>query len=311
MHDRRNVELKARDRDPAATLRAALDQGAVDQGVLHQRDVYFAAPEGRLKLRIQDDGAQLISYARADAATARLSSYRLVDVPDPDALIAALEASLGITVEVVKRRRLLLWQDVRIHLDEVDGLGSWVELEAVAPADSDLSAEHARVAELRTILGMDDGQVVAEGYAAMLLASGAATQRLVDRARSVMARAYVPYSSFHVGAALRDEQGRIHAAANVENGAYPQSQCAEASAIGVLVAAGGQRIDEIAVMADTELIVPCGGCRQRLSEFADATTPVHLCGPEGIRRTMTLAELLPHSFNLGAARASAGGSASA
>jgi homotetrameric cytidine deaminase len=298
MHDRRNVELKARDRDPAATLSAALAHGASDEGVLHQRDVYFAAPEGRLKLRVQDGGAQLISYARADAASARLSSYRLVDVPDPDALIAALDASLGIVVEVVKRRRLLLWQGVRIHLDDVDGLGSWVELEAVAPAGSDLSAEHAEVAALRAILHMDDDQVVAEGYAAMILASGAATQRLVDRARTAMDRAYVPYSRFHVGAALRDEQGRLHAAANVENGAYPQSQCAEASAIGVLVAAGGRRIHEIAVMADTELIVPCGGCRQRLSEFADGSTPVHLCGPEGIRRSMTLGDLLPYAFAL-------------
>jgi homotetrameric cytidine deaminase len=298
MHDRRNVELKARDRDPAATLSAALAHGASDEGVLHQRDVYFAAPEGRLKLRVQDGGAQLISYARADAASARLSSYRLVDVPDPDALIAALDASLGIVVEVVKRRRLLLWQGVRIHLDDVDGLGSWVELEAVAPAGSDLSAEHAEVAALRAILHMDDDQVVAEGYAAMILASGAATQRLVDRARTAMDRAYVPYSHFHVGAALRDEQGRLHAAANVENGAYPQSQCAEASAIGVLVAAGGRRIHEIAVMADTELIVPCGGCRQRLSEFADGSTPVHLCGPEGIRRSMTLGDLLPYAFAL-------------
>jgi homotetrameric cytidine deaminase len=309
MHDRRNVELKARDRNPDATLRAALAHGATDEGVLHQRDVYFAAPEGRLKLRVQDDGAQLISYARADAATARLSSYRLVDVPDPDALIAALDASLGTTVEVVKRRRLLLWQGVRIHLDDVDGLGAWVELEAIAPPDSDLTAEHAKVAELRAVLGMDDDLVVAEGYAAMLLASGAATDRMVQCARTVMDRAYVPYSDFRVGAALRDEQGRIHAAANVENGAYPQSQCAEASAIGVLIAAGGQRIDEIVVMADTGLITPCGGCRQRLSEFAEATTPVHLCGPEGIRESMTLADLLPHSFNLGAARATAGGAA--
>jgi homotetrameric cytidine deaminase len=302
MHDRRNVELKARDRDPAATLSAALAHGASDEGVLHQRDVYFAAPEGRLKLRVQDGGAQLISYARADAASARLSSYRLVDVPDPDALIAALDASLGIVVEVVKRRRLLLWQGVRIHLDDVDGLGSWVELEAVAPAGSDLSAEHAEVAALRAVLHMDDDQVVAEGYAAMILASGAATQRLVDRARRAMDRAYVPYSHFHVGAALRDEQGRLHAAANVENGAYPQSQCAEASAIGVLVAAGGRRVHEIAVMADTELIVPCGGCRQRLSEFADGSTPVHLCGPEGIRRSMTLGDLLPYAFALESAR---------
>lgn len=303
MDDRRNVELKARDRDPAATLRAALAHGASDEGVLHQRDVYFAAPEGRLKLRVQDDGAQLIAYVRADAAAARLSSYRLVDVPDPEALIAALDASLGTVVEVVKRRRLLLSDGVRIHLDDVDALGAWVELEAVAPPDSDLTAEHAKVAELRAVLGMDDAQVVAEGYATMLLAAGAATAALVDRARVVMGRAHVPYSHFHVGAALRDERGRLHAAPNVENGAYPQSQCAEASAIGVLVAAGGTRIEEVAVMADTELIVPCGGCRQRLSEFADGATPVHLCGPEGIRRTLTLADLLPYAFDLEAAQA--------
>ena len=70
-----------------------------------------------------------------------------------------------------------------------------------------------------------------------------------------------------------------------------------ASAIGVMVAAGGYRITEVAVMADAELITPCGGCRQRLSEFGSASTPVHLCGPEGIRRTTTLGELLPLSFD--------------
>lgn len=297
MHDRRNVELKAHDPDPAATLRAALAlDGVEDRGVLHQRDTYFSVATGRLKLRRQDDGAQLISYARADAPGARESAYRLVDVPDPDALSAALETTVGIGVDVVKERRLLLWDGVRIHLDTVEGLGAFVELEAVAPAQSDLSSEHAKVARLRQTLHIADDRLQPRGYAALLETAGAQAGVLVDRARAAMSRAHVPYSRFPVGAALRDETGAIHAAPNVENAAYPQSQCAEASAIGVLVAAGGQRITEVAVMGNAPLITPCGGCRQRLSEFAGPGVKVHLCGPEGIRRTVTLGDLLPLSF---------------
>lgn len=303
MEARRNVELKARDPDPARTLAAARAHGASDAGLLEQRDTYFSARDGRLKLREQADGAQLIAYRRADEAAARTSAYRLVDVPDPAALRAALDDTLGTVVVVRKRRQLLLWRDVRIHLDEVEDLGSWVELEAVAPADSDLSREHATVAELRAVLGIDEANVVAEGYAALLLEAGAATPRLVALARQAMGRAYAPYSQFAVGAALRDEAGALHAGANVENGAYPQGQCAEASAIGALVAAGGRAIREVAVMADAPLISPCGGCRQRLAELAGPDTPVHLCGPEGIRRTTTLAELLPLGFDPGEAHA--------
>jgi homotetrameric cytidine deaminase len=306
----RNVELKARDPEPERTLQAARAAGAEDQGVLRQRDTYFAAREGRLKLREErhegGDGAaraQLIAYARADQAAARTSAYHLVDVPDPGALTAALDASLGTVVVVEKARRLLLCDGVRIHLDTVEGLGSWVELEAVAPPESDLAPEHAKVAALREALHLDDERVVARGYAALLLEAGAATPRLVDLARGAMQRAYAPYSNFSVGVALRDEAGALHAGANVENGAYPQGQCAEASAIGALVAAGGTAIREVAVMADTELIVPCGGCRQRLAEFAGRDTPVHLCGPEGVRRTVTLADLLPFAFNLDEAQA--------
>src|ERR1044071_914077 len=207
---RRNVELKARDHDPEASLAAALRHGAADQGVLRQKDTYFAAREGRLKLREEDGAATLIAYARADEATARTSAYHLVDVPDPGALAAALDASLGTVVVVEKFRRLLLWEDVRIHLDTVEGLGTWVELEAVARAGSDLSEEHRKVAELRAVLGMEDEDVVAVGYAAMLLAQGAATDRMVSLARTAMDRAYAPYSHFHVGVALRDEAGALH-----------------------------------------------------------------------------------------------------
>jgi homotetrameric cytidine deaminase len=286
MAPHRNVELKARDADPDRTLRAALELGAQDHGILEQRDTYFAAREGRLKLREQlaagERRAELIAYARADEAAARTSTYHLVEVPDAAGTIAALDAALGVTVVVAKRRRLLLWDNVRIHLDDVEGLGRWIELEAVAGvggSESDLAAEHDKVARLRDALELTD-------------------DRIVDLARRAMQRAYVPYSHFQVGAALRDEAGALHSGANVENGAYPQGQCAEASAIGALVRAGGTAIREVAVMADTELITPCGGCRQRLSEFAGPDVPVHLCGPEGIRRTTTMGELLPYAFDL-------------
>jgi homotetrameric cytidine deaminase len=303
MAPNRNVELKARDGNQEKTLAAALAHGAEDQGVLTQRDTYFAAREGRLKLREERRGdgpwsAILIDYARADDPRARTSAYHLVDVADPAALKVALDTSLGTTVVVEKFRRLLLWQDVRIHLDEVDGLGTFVELEAVAPEGSDLSAEHRRVAELRRVLDIADDDVEATGYASLLLAAGAATDRMVALARVAMDRAYAPYSNFHVGVALRDETGALHSGANVENGAFPQGACAEAGAIGALIAAGGHRIEEAVVMADTDLIVPCGGCRQRLSEFAKGDTPIHLAGPEGVRRTVTLADLLPYAFDL-------------
>jgi cytidine deaminase len=117
-------------------------------------------------------------------------------------------------------------------------------------------------------------------------------------ALSVRERAYAPYSQYLVGAALRDEAGRIHAGANVENAAYPQSQCAEASAIGVMVAAGGRRITEVLVIADGSLGLPspCGACRQRLREFTPPEAPIHLAGLAGVIRTVTLGDLLPFSF---------------
>ncbi len=141
----RNVELKGHDPDPAATLAAALALGAIDHGVLRQRDTYFAVRSGRLKLREQEPGGtQLIAYERADHARARQSAYHLVDVSEPAALTAALDAALGVTVVVEKTRRLLVDDGVRIHLDDVAGLGAWVELEAVAAPGSDLVAEHVK-----------------------------------------------------------------------------------------------------------------------------------------------------------------------
>ncbi len=120
---------------------------------------------------------------------------------------------------------------------------------------------------------------------------------LFEAAKAAQARAYVPYSRFRVGAALRDEHGAVHAGCNVENAAYPVGNCAEASAIAAMVLAGGRRIAEALVIGDgTELCTPCGGCRQRLREFAAGSVRVHVAGPEGVRRSFTLEELLPASF---------------
>ncbi len=122
-------------------------------------------------------------------------------------------------------------------------------------------------------------------------------QRLVDAARAAREHAHVPYSHFAVGAALLDEQGRIHAGCNIENAAYPQSQCAEATAIGHLVLAGGRRILAAAVVGvAAQPVTPCGGCRQRLREFASDDTPVWVADLDGVRAQYTLGQLLPASF---------------
>ncbi len=120
---------------------------------------------------------------------------------------------------------------------------------------------------------------------------------MIAKALAVRENAYAPYSKFKVGACLRTDTGTLYAACNVENAAYPQGQCAEASAIGIMAAAGERRIVEVVVVGEgEELCTPCGGCRQRLNEFASPDTPVHVCGLDGVRETFKLGELLPHSF---------------
>jgi cytidine deaminase len=125
----------------------------------------------------------------------------------------------------------------------------------------------------------------------------AAIAALFEAAKAAQAKAYAPYSHFNVGAALRTPSGAIFSGCNVENAAYPQGACAEACAIGAMALAGERRIAEMLVIGDGEgLCTPCGGCRQRIREFASADTPVHIAGPDGLRLTLTLAELLPYSF---------------
>jgi cytidine deaminase len=124
-----------------------------------------------------------------------------------------------------------------------------------------------------------------------------ALQPMLDVAREALARAHAPYSRFRVGACLRAASGRLYGGCNVENSAYPVGQCAEATAIGAMVVAGDHEIVEVVVLTEgREICSPCGRCRQQLAEFARADIPVHLAGPEGVRVSVTLGELLPLAF---------------
>ena len=121
---------------------------------------------------------------------------------------------------------------------------------------------------------------------------------LIDAAVAARKMAHAPYSKFYVGAAMRDEQGRVHAGANIENAAYPQGWCAECSAIAHLIMAGGKKITEVAVLGNGDtLCTPCGGCRQKIREFAGGEVKIHCCTETGkLLQTFTLEELLPASF---------------
>ena len=123
---------------------------------------------------------------------------------------------------------------------------------------------------------------------------------LIAAATKVRDNAYAPYSRFKVGAALRAEDGHVYVGANVENASYPESCCAETSAIAAMVADGERRIAEVVVMAAEssagDPVTPCGGCRQRLREFAAGDVKVYFCDPSGPRGVMTMDELLPRSF---------------
>lgn len=120
---------------------------------------------------------------------------------------------------------------------------------------------------------------------------------LLHAATEVRLRAYVPYSRFKVGAAIRATSGAVHVGCNVENVAYPEGTCAEAGAIAAMIAGGDTRIAEIHVIADSPSPVPpCGGCRQKIAEFADPSVTVTLHTTDGKSLTMTVADLLPGVF---------------
>ena len=122
-------------------------------------------------------------------------------------------------------------------------------------------------------------------------------QRLLGAAQAARSRAHAPYSHYAVGAAVLDENGVVHAGCNIENAAYPQGWCAEATALGAMVMAGGQQVKAVLVCGPgPQVITPCGGCRQKLREFGADDVPVLAADPHGIVGSWTLGELLPVSF---------------
>ncbi len=123
------------------------------------------------------------------------------------------------------------------------------------------------------------------------------SHELFEAAREAMAFAHAPYSKFPVGAAIRAEDGKIYKGANIENLSFPQGWCAEPSAISAMIMGGANKITEIAVIAEKlALCPPCGGCRQKIAEFASADTKIYLCDEAGVQKVMTMDELLPFSF---------------
>jgi cytidine deaminase len=120
---------------------------------------------------------------------------------------------------------------------------------------------------------------------------------LFEAARDAMSFAHAPYSKFPVGAAIRAEDGQIYKGANIENLSFPQGWCAEPSAISAMIMGGAKQIKEIAVIAEKlALCPPCGGCRQKIAEFANADTKVYLCDETGVQKVRSMDELLPFSF---------------
>ena len=120
---------------------------------------------------------------------------------------------------------------------------------------------------------------------------------LLAAAEAVKGNAHVPYSHFHVGAAIRTTSGNVFVGANYENAAYPQGVCAEGTAIGAMVTAGEYAIDTIVTVCDIDVTpTPCGGCRQKIREFAVPSTRIRVAGPSGFLKTYTIDDLLPDSF---------------
>jgi len=165
----RNVEWKARARDLAAIERRAerlATEGPLDIG---QDDTFFACPSGRLKLReFSDDRGELIFYRRADTDGPKLSSYVIAPTPAPAALREALELAYGVIGRVRKRRRLYLVGRTRVHLDRVEGLGDFVEIEVVLAAEDRFQDGEAEAREMMLALGVDPADLVVGAYLDLL-----------------------------------------------------------------------------------------------------------------------------------------------
>lgn len=172
----RNVEIKARVADLAPVRERLRALGGGDPEVLEQRDTYFRSETGRYKLRVHGDGrAELIHYQRPDATGPALSTYTVVPTQTPDTIRRSFTSLLGVRAEVVKRREVVLLGRTRVHLDEVLGLGTFVELEVVLAAGEDDADGTAEAERLLAELGIGDRELVRESYVDLAEAASGAS----------------------------------------------------------------------------------------------------------------------------------------
>ena len=164
----RNLEAKFSIEDAPLARARAEEIGFSMRGTLGQRDTFFVVANGKLKLREEADGAALIHYSRAHEGTLEVSNYEIVPVADPDALHAMLTKALGIVAEVHKVRTLLIRRNVRLHLDRVEGLGSFGEIEAVVGEDETPEIYRIEVDEILTVLEVTPAKLISESYFEMM-----------------------------------------------------------------------------------------------------------------------------------------------
>jgi len=167
----RNIELKALLHDRVAALRVCDALDAIFQDDIRQVDTYFRVPEGRLKLRESEPGDDyLVFYRRPDLASTKACDYTLTVVSR--SVKRVLTDALGVLAVVTKVRTLYLWENVRIHLDRVDGLGEFIEFEAVLTESHDDADGHAKLARLRETFAIAPGAIRAFSYVDMVLGLG-------------------------------------------------------------------------------------------------------------------------------------------
>jgi adenylate cyclase, class 2 len=160
----RNLEAKFRLSDLARTLERAEAMGFAVRAVLSQRDTFFNVPFGKLKMREQPDGASLIHYQRAHSQNLELSNYEIIPVADASAMRAILSAALGVLAEVRKERMVLMRRNIRLHLDHVDNLGEFAEIEAVLDGYDAADSYRAEVAEILAGLEIREPDLIAVSY---------------------------------------------------------------------------------------------------------------------------------------------------
>lgn len=160
----RNVEAKFRLNNLEEVRERALSLGFTEHGVIRQRDTFFRVAHGKLKLRDQGERAELIWYERSAEAGSMLSDYSIVAIADADSMRRVLEASLGVLAEVRKERTLLMRRNIRIHLDRVEGLGEFGEIEAVLADGDSVESMRSEVDELLRGFGVAHGDLIAVSY---------------------------------------------------------------------------------------------------------------------------------------------------